>query len=144
MRTKPYQNYLEEEVLAANPLQLVQLLYRGALDSITAARRYLSLGEIRNRSNAISKAMAIVTELSRSLDPATKGELSQNLTELYSYVTTLLLDGNLQQSDAPLAEAESLLGTLLEAWDQCGDKDEMRVGHAATLPLRREPVSCAY
>ncbi len=137
MRTKPYQNYLEEEVMAANPLQLVRLLYRGALDSITAARRHLRLGEIRSRSNAISKAMAIVTELSRSLDPGMNGELSQNLAELYGYVQSLLMDANLRQSDAPLAEAETLLSTLLEAWEHCAS-------HASTMSREREPVSCAY
>src|SRR5260370_30187884 len=86
MRAKHYHNYLEEEVMAANRLQLVRLLYRGALDSITAARRHLRLGEIRARSGAISKAMAIVTELARSLDTQMSGELSQNLAELYGYV----------------------------------------------------------
>jgi flagellar secretion chaperone FliS len=144
MRTKPHQNYLEEEVMAANPLQLVRLLYRGALDSITAARRHLRLGEIRSRSNAIGKAMAIVTELSRSLDPGMNGELSQNLTELYSYVEGLLMEANLRQSDAPLAEAETLLSTLLEAWEHCANKDEVRGSHVSTMSPEGEPVSCAY
>src|SRR5260370_22203952 len=94
MRPKHSKNYLEEEVLAANPLQLVQLLYRGALDFITAARRHLRLGEIRARSGAISKAMAIVTELARSLDPQMSGELGRNLAELYAYVQSLLIEAN--------------------------------------------------
>src|SRR5258707_15840844 len=106
MRSKHYQNYLEAEVMAANPLQLVRLLYRGGLDSITAARRHLRLGEIRARSGAISKAMAIVTELARSLAPQVSGELNHNLAELYGYVQSLLIEANVRQSDAPLAEAE--------------------------------------
>src|SRR5437667_10727661 len=97
MRTKPYQNYLDEEVMAANPLQLVRLLYRGALDSIAAARRHLRLGEIRARSSAINKTMAIVIELSRSLDRQTSGDLSHNLAELYAYVQSLLIEGNARQ-----------------------------------------------
>ncbi len=137
MRIKPYQNYLEEEVLAANPMQLVRLLYRGALDAITMARRHLRLGEIRGRSRAIGKAMAIVTELSRSLDPTTDGELSRNLEELYGYVQRLLIDANARQSDPPLAEAEALLFTLLEAWEHC-------TSHANRAAFEEEPVSCAY
>ena len=58
MRSNGYQNYFDDEVLTANPLQLVQLLYRGALDSIVSARRYLRVGDIRARSRAISRAMA--------------------------------------------------------------------------------------
>jgi flagellar protein FliS len=141
MRTKPYQNYLDEEVMAASPLQLVRLLYRGALDSIAAARRHLRLGEIPDRSSAINKTMAIVIELSRSLDRQMSGDLSHNLAELYAYVQRLLIEGNARQFDAPLAEAEALLSTLLEAWEQCAKMD---YGEARDAALTGEPVSCAY
>ncbi len=119
MRSKGYQNYFDEEVLAANPLKLVQLLYRGAIDSIVSARRYLRVGDIRARSRAISKAMAIVTELSQSLDMSAGGEFSRNLAELYGYISKLLIQANAEQREAPLTEAERLLTTLLEAWSAC-------------------------
>src|ERR1700730_14377238 len=106
MSNNGYQNYVGDEVAEANPLKLVELLYRGALDSITAARRYLNLGDIRARSRAISKAMAIVTELSLSLNHTTGGDLRKNLDELYGYEQKLLIQANVGQSDPPLAEAE--------------------------------------
>jgi flagellar biosynthetic protein FliS len=84
MHTNRYQNYIEEELLTADPVRLIQLLYRGTLDSITSARRYLKLGDIRARSRAISKAMTIVTELSLSLNHTAGGELSKNLAEVYA------------------------------------------------------------
>ena len=135
MRTKRYQSYLEDEILIATPLRLIQLLYRGALDSITSARRYLKLGDIRARSRAISKAIAIVTELSLSLDHAKGGELSKNLAELYAHTQTLLIEANVKQSDPPLEEAESLLSTLMEAWQSCPVPQERAGGHRA----RQEP-----
>src|SRR5579862_6930651 len=119
MRTNRYQNYNEEEILTAGPMRLIQLLYRGALDSIISARRYLKLGDIRARSRAISKAMTIITELALSLDHNAGGDLSKNLAELYAYTQTLLIQANVKQSDPPLAEAERLLSTLLEAWQAC-------------------------
>lgn len=117
--SKKYPTFLDEEVLTATPLKFVQLLYRGALDSIASARRYLRLGDIRARSRAINKAMAIVTELSLSLNQQAGGELSKNLALLYGYIELLLMKANSQQIDPPLAEAERLLGTLAEAWDAC-------------------------
>jgi flagellar protein FliS len=114
-----YPTYIDEEVLTATPLKFVQLLYRGALDSIASARRYLRLGDIRARSLAIGKAMAIVTELSLSLNQQAGGELSKNLALLYGYVELLLIKANSKQIDPPLAEAERLLGTLAEAWEAC-------------------------
>jgi flagellar protein FliS len=116
MRNKRYQESLDHEILTADPVRLIQMLYRGAVDSITTARRSLKLGDIRARSRAISKAMAIVTELSLSLNHTMGGDLSKNLAELYAYAEKLLIQANWEQSDAPLAEAECLLSTLLEGW----------------------------
>jgi flagellar protein FliS len=134
-----YPTYVEEEVLNATPLKFVQLLYRGALDSIAAARRYLRLGDIRARSLAISKAMRIVTELSLALDHQVGGELSNKLAELYHYVETLLIKANREQRDPPLAEAERLLETLGEAWEICAQDSE----HPASHPDQKEQVPCA-
>ena len=139
MRNQRYQNYFDEEVLAASPLKLIVLLYRGALDSIALARRYVKLGDIRARSRAISKAMRIMTELSQALNRADGGEVSRNLAEIYSYVATLLIRANTEQSDNPLAEAERLLGSLAEAWEkQAEDGPTAEVRSDAY-----EPVSCA-
>jgi flagellar protein FliS len=111
-----YNNYLENEVLHADPLRLVQLLYRAATGSVSAARHHLAAGSIAERSKQINKALSILHELLDSLDREKGGEIAQRLGELYAYMTTRLIDANVQQSDVPLAEVERLLGTLTEAW----------------------------
>ena len=118
MPTNAYQNYFENEVLSADPVKLVQLLYRGALDAIGCARGYLASGDIQARSRALTKAVNILTELVHSLDHDRGGEISQNLMRVYDYTQRLLIEGNFRQIDAPLAEAERLLSTLQEAWLQ--------------------------
>lgn len=147
MRTNGYHNYVEDQVLTANPLKLVELLYRGAVDSIGAARRHLRAGDIRSRSRAITKAMQIVTELSRSLDHTAGGPLSRHLEELYGFILRLLIQANIQQSEPPLIEAERLLSTLLEAWSVCAGKESASLNHPAepeALSDDYEPVSCSY
>src|SRR5579864_9343279 len=139
MRTHGYQNYFDDEVLSANPLKLVLLLYRGALDSIAAARRHVRGGDIRARSQAITKAMLIVTELALSLNRQEAGELSRSLAELYDYVQKLLIQANAQQSEPPLMEAETLLSTLLEAWTQC-EPAGPHPGGGEPQPLARDHV----
>jgi len=119
MRTNGYQTYLENEILSASPMRLIQLMYAAALDSIASARRSLRAGEIRARSRAITKALRIVTELSRCLNREAGGEISQNLAQVYGYVLRLLIESNVQQIEAPLSEAERLLSILAEAWMQC-------------------------
>jgi flagellar protein FliS len=140
-----YPTFLDEEVLTATPLRFVQLLYRGALDSVASARRYLRLGDIRARSCAINKAMAIVTELSLALNHQAGGELSKNLALLYGYVELLLMKANAQQVDPPLAEAERLLGTLAEAWDACAPAAAAPPIHQQIDdPLESGTLTCAY
>ena len=114
-----YKSHLDDEVLAAPPLKLIQMLYRAALEAIAGARRFVRQGDIRSRSRAITKTLAIVNELSLSLDPAAGGELSANLRGLYTYVAGLLIRANAEQCEPPLIEAERLLATLAEAWAEC-------------------------
>jgi len=119
MRTSGYQTYLENEVLSASPIRLIQILYTSALDSIASARRFLRAGDIRARSRAITKGMRIVTELSRCLNREAGGELGQNLANVYGYVLRLLMESNAKQIERPLVEAEQLMSMLADAWIRC-------------------------
>jgi len=108
--------YIESCVLSANPVELVCLVFGHAIESVQNARRYLATGDIAARSQAIGRAITAVSELEGSLDHSVGGSVSRNLAELYSYVRQRLTEGNVRQTDAPLAEAQSLLATLAEAW----------------------------
>jgi flagellar protein FliS len=123
----PQDAYLESQVLTADPMELVRLLYRGARDATRSARAHLAAGRIAERSHQVSKAHSILTQLSASLDHLRGGTLSRNLAELYDYMQRCLLEANLRQKAGPLVEVETLLGTLLEGWEQIGAVPE----HAA-------------
>jgi flagellar protein FliS len=132
-----YDKYREDEILNADPVQLVGLLYKGALDAVGAARRHLAAGEIRARSKQIVKAWEILHELTRSLDHAQGGDLSRNLASLYTYMQTRLMEANSAQSDTPLQEVGHLLATLQEGWRQV---PSLEVANA----LENQPLSCTY
>lgn len=109
--------YFEAEVLNADPMKLVSLLYRGARTAVTAASVALSEGNIAERSKQILKAWEIVQELNRTLDHEQGGEISRQLAELYAYVGQRLLDANAEQSVKPLEDAGAVLAILAEAWN---------------------------
>jgi flagellar protein FliS len=132
-----YGKYLETEVFSADPIQLVCMLYRGAIEATAAARRHLKAGEIRERSRQIMRTHAIVSELLRSLDPQYP-EISKPLSDLYVYMQHQLLDANAKQMDAPLAEVEQLLSTLHEGWKAA------KPVQAAAVAEAYQPVSCTY
>jgi flagellar protein FliS len=126
--------------MSADPVQLVRMLYRAAIEAVSAARRHVRAGEIRPRARQIDKALLIIHELLQALDHESGGEIAKSLASLYAYVTQRLIDANVQQSEAPLEEVEGLLGTLLEGWSS--------ISNAAASQLETEtvyePVSCSF
>jgi flagellar protein FliS len=111
-----HDTYLESRVLSADPVELVNLLCKACTVAVREARYHLAEGRIAERSREINKAYEILVELTVSLDHGRGGEISQRLAQLYDYMQRRLLDANMQQSEAPLAEVLSLLSTLSEAW----------------------------
>jgi flagellar secretion chaperone FliS len=132
-----YSKYLETEVFSADPVKLVCMLYRGAIEATGAARRHLKDRQIRERSHEIMRAVEILRELTRSLDPQYE-QISRPLGDLYTYMQARLLEANAKQIDPPLAEVEQLLSTLLEGW---------KSAVPAAPPIAAEsyePMSCTY
>jgi flagellar protein FliS len=121
MPQSPYDIYLESRIESAEPIQLIRLLYQGALDAVREARRHLASGDIAARSQAVSKAFEILTELTTSLDRTRGGEIATRLVQLYDYLQRRLLEANARQQDEPLAEVLGLLTTLGEAWQEIGN-----------------------
>ena len=142
MRHYVFDSYQEAEVLSASPLELVRLLYRGAIEAIAKARQCLAAGDIAGRSQAITKALRIVAELTLSLDHQKGAELSRTLVELYDYVQRLLIDANCRQVDSPLAEAQELMATLQAAWENC-DPERHTLASGQQEKCDYTPVSCA-
>jgi flagellar protein FliS len=145
MATSAYDAYLESKVLAADPVELVRMLYRLAIDRIREAREHLEKGDIAGRSKAISVASEALSELNVSLDHVAGGELSRRLAQLYEYIVWRLLEANVHQSAEPLNEALKLLTTLLEAWQGINPEPPIAVPSGAASPWVEEPpAEAAY
>ncbi len=110
--------YLENQVLGADPLTLVRLLYEAAMKSLLEARGHFHDGAIPERSAAITKAMQIVVELQASLEFGRGGEIAQALALLYAYIQERLVEANGQKNPAALDEALRLLTILYEGWKE--------------------------
>lgn len=126
--------YLENRVLSAEPLELVQMLYQGAIGAVQDARHHLANGKIMERSRAVTKACAILIELTAALNREAAGELAKRLGSLYDYMRRKLLEANFGQSDEPLGEVLSLLATLAEAWTKIGKRSHVPVANNNPWP----------
>jgi len=137
MYRQTHDQYLEHEVMSSDPVKLVRILYRAAIEAVSSARAHLRAGAIRERSRQVTRALRIVHELLHSLDMETGGDVATSLARLYAYMTRRLIEGNTRQADAPLEEVERLLQTLLEAWTSIATAPPLE-------PEPYEPVSCSY
>jgi flagellar protein FliS len=116
MAYPPHSAYAQNEVLNASPERLVELLYDLGIRSIARARECNSSKEIADRVRNLNKAFAVLVELSNGLDFEAGGEIAVNYARIYDYCQRRLIEANVSQSDAILAEVESLLEDLREAW----------------------------
>jgi flagellar protein FliS len=140
-----YETYRQSEILEADPIRLIDLLYRGALDAVRDARTCLRAGDIAARGNAVSKASGIVIELATSLDHERGGDFSRNLAELYVYMLGRLTEAHTSQKEEPLTEVENLLATLLEAWASLTPAEpEVPAELYASAGVETEHFSCSF
>lgn len=108
--------YQKVQVTSRSPLELVVMLYDGALVALEQARAALKAGDLAAKRDAMSRAFAILGELQNSLDLEAGGEVGARLDALYTYLGERLTAANATCDAAPLAEAIHLLSVVREGW----------------------------
>ena len=107
---------VESRVEAASPHELISLLFEGLLSTLNVAKLHMIAGDIPAKSQAITKASRIISEgLKGSLDPK-GGDLTENLTMLYDYCVTTLMEAHLKNDVAMIDEVIGLIAPLSETW----------------------------
>ena len=114
--------YLAIRITTASPMELVRILYEGAVQSVHEAIRALHSGDILGRGQAVNKAIEILAELRVSLRRDVEEQYSNTLAELYGYIQHQLIRAHAEQSESLLQEASRLLDTLLEGWSGAMEK----------------------
>ena len=127
---------LSSNVEAATPEKLIRMLYDGALKAILAAQGHIRQHNISKKGESISKALAILGELSGSLNHEVGGEILRNLEALYDYMTRRLIQANVESSLEALEEVEKLLSGLRDAWAELA-------AHPESLPANLPETSMA-
>jgi flagellar protein FliS len=108
--------YRRTEVQSRTSLELVVMLYDGALRFLAQARDAMTRGDIRARQAATSRLLAIISELQSTLDLERGGEIATNLDALYTYMTERVLAGTGAGDPAAIDEVRRLLENLRDGW----------------------------
>ena len=121
-RKKGLASYGEVNVQAgtayADSFQLIQMLFDGLIDSLSAAEGQIERNEIEAKGESISRAIRIVLGLQGSLDIEKGGEIAANLGDLYDYCNRRLMHANLKNDLEAVQEVKRLISEIREAWSQ--------------------------
>ncbi|OWF82529.1 flagellar export chaperone FliS [Yersinia alsatica] len=112
---------LESGVMSASPHQLIVMLFDGAQSALVRARILMNQRDIPAKGAAISKAIDIINNgLNAGLDLEKGGEMAENLSALYDYMSRRLLHANLHNDEQAIDEVLALLENIADAWRQIG------------------------
>jgi len=116
MHSKGAQAYLQTQVQSRTPLELVVLLYDGALKFLGQAREAMTQRNLVAKREAMSRATAIIQELQHMLNMEAGGEVAERLDGLYTYILGRCYDANMRLDPSGLEESIRLLTPLRDAW----------------------------
>ena len=110
--------YRRTSVQSSSPLELVVMLYDGAIRFVIEAREAIARNDVRARTTAVSRALAIVAELQNTLNLKDGGDIGRELDRLYSYMSARLFEVTSKGDDDAAKEVHKLLTTLRDGWSQ--------------------------
>ena len=107
----------QAEASVSDRIQVVTMLYDGAINFIGKAREKMDTGDSLGKAHFIKKTTAIVQELSGSVNME-GGEIAANLKNLYGFVLENLTKADISNNRDALNDAEKVVEILQGAWHE--------------------------
>ncbi|MEL7696570.1 MULTISPECIES: flagellar export chaperone FliS [Pantoea] len=117
------QSDLAIQAAAANPHQLVLMLFHGLMDELVRAKSHIAARRYDRKVQSINKCIDILNALTSSLDFDKGGELALSLANLYDYCVYRLYDASHKLSVASVEEVEVILRNLQDGWERMGQQN---------------------
>ena len=124
--------YRHNEVLTADPVGLVVLLYDILLRDLREALAALTANDIEGRAAAVRHSMLVLQQLQTTLDRDRGGIVAQNLDNFYDFTRAKLLEAQIKASPEIFAEQVTFISSIREAWltVQAAELEQSRAGSA--------------
>jgi flagellar protein FliS len=110
------QQYRQTQIMTANQIQLIVLLYDSAIQSLELAREAIHINNYTDKARFLDRSLAILGELSCVLDFERGGEIAKSLHRLYEFMIHQCMQANLRHSENHLDGPIRCLVTLREGW----------------------------
>lgn len=126
-----YGAYRQTQIQSASPVELVVMLYRGAIRFTKAGIDGVNRKDIQAAHTGFVRAQDIVDELSSTLDFERGSDIAVRLSTIYAFVKRLLIQANVRKETEPAEQAVRLLESLLSAWLQLNELEKRGVAARA-------------
>lgn len=113
---KAAQAYLSTQVHTTSKGELLIMLYDAAIKFMKQAKVKINEKDYAEKGILISKAIEVISELAASLNKEKGGELAENLSKLYIYCNTRLLQANLKMDTEKLDEVIKIIDGIASAY----------------------------
>ena len=117
------QAYATTQISTASSVQIVVLLYDGAISSIKLAQEGILNNNFQDKARFLDRALRIVGELSASLNMEVGGNISTDLRRLYEYIQYELTQANMKNESACLEGPIRCLSVIREAWQELATQE---------------------
>ncbi len=111
-----YQQYKKHNVMMANPMELVIMLYNGIIKRLRQAEIAIGEKDIEAANEHLQNAQDIVIELMMGLDLSYG--IAQNLLNIYEFVHHQITSINVSKQADDIEPLVSILTSLRDAWEQ--------------------------
>jgi flagellar secretion chaperone FliS len=118
MLPNPYQQYRATKVETAGSVDLVVMLYQGAVRFTRQAIDALEQDDPKAAHTNFVRAQDIVVELLGSLNREAGGQIATQLAGIYDYSFRRLVLANVKKDPAPAQEVINIFRDLGKAWQQ--------------------------
>jgi flagellar protein FliS len=119
-----HKQYVSTQVSTADRLQLVVMLYDGAITFLKQAKEKMAAQDAAGKGLYLGKALDIIAELNASLNFQEGKEVAANLFHLYNFMTAHLTRANLNWDATAIDDVIKMLNQLREAWEDICQKSK--------------------
>ncbi len=113
---KAAQAYLSTQVHTTSKGELLLMLYDAAIKFMKQAKIKIDEKDYAAKGILISKAIEVISELTSSLNKEKGGSLAENLSQLYIYCNTRLLQANLKMDNEKIDEVIKIIDGIASAY----------------------------
>ncbi|MCC7369087.1 MAG: flagellar export chaperone FliS [Chloroflexi bacterium] len=139
MPLNPYQQYRATKVETAGSVDLVVMLYQGAVRFTRLGMDGLSRQDNQAAHTNFVRAQDIIVELLGSLNHEAGGQIAGQLASIYDYCFRQLVTANIKKDPAPAREVVGILRDLGTAWQEIAAQQRAAQANAGA-PARALPA----